>query len=129
VLSILVNFFELSIYVVFETEKLKQIVELQYLHVRAGTLASLSIYYIKTKSRLSVCIFCCHAANSVISAWIHLRLSLSDSYGLWHEQVCFYKFLRPLSWAQERLKEAAVALFRFHFASRKFAKHCNFTST
>jgi len=55
-----------------------------------------------------------------------LRLGLSDSYGLWHKQVCFYKFLKPLSWAQERLKEAAVALFQFHFASRKFAKLCNF---
>jgi len=76
---------------------------------------------------LSVCLhFWCHTANSVILAWIHLRLGLSDSYGLWHKQVCFYKFLRPLSWAQECFKEAAVVQFRFHFASRKFAKLCNF---
>jgi len=85
------------------------------------------------KSRLSVClsvlIFPRHADNSVILAQIDSELGLSDSYGLWHQQVCFYKFLRPLSWAQERLKDAAVVHFRLHFASCKFAKLCNFAST
>ena len=91
------------------------------------------IYYIKMKSRLSVYlsvrIFPRHADNSVILAWIDSGLGLSDSYGLWHEQVCFYKFLRPVCWAQGCLKDAGVAQFQLHFDSRKFTKLCNFTPT
>ena len=33
----------------------------------------------------------CHAANSVISAWIGSGLGFCDSCVLWYEQVCFYK--------------------------------------
>jgi len=65
----------------------------------------------------------------VIPAWNDSRLGLSDSFGLWHEQVCFNKFLRPICWAQKVLKEAAVMQFWFHFASRKFANLCNFAPT
>ena len=39
------------------------------------------------------------------------RLGLCDSYDLWHKQVCFYKFLRPICWVQECLKDSAVAPF------------------
>jgi len=69
--------------------------------------------------------FCCHAANSVSSAWINSGLGLCESHGHWHEQVCFYKFLRPVCY-QECLKDATVVHFEFHFASRKFTKLCNF---
>jgi len=79
----------------------------------------------KAESRLSIF---CHAANSVNLAWIDSGLDLCGSCGLWHEQVYFYKFLRPLNWPQEGLKEAAVQ-FWFHFASHKFAKLCNFVPT
>ena len=40
---------------------------------------------------LSVLIFWCHAANSVISAWIDLGLDLCDSCGLWHVNGCCYE--------------------------------------
>ena len=62
----------------------------------------------------SVCLsafFWCHADNLVMSAWIDSRLGLYDSYDLWHKQVCFYKFLRPICWAQEHLKTSAVVPF------------------
>jgi len=92
------------------------------LHDRAGTFASLLYKDKRLSVFLSVCIFCCHTANSVISALIDSGLGLCDSYGLWHKQVCFYKFLRPVCWAQEFLKDTAIVHFEFHFASCKFAK-------
>jgi len=54
--------------------------------------------------------FGCHAANLVILVWINSGHGLCDSYGLWHEQVYFYKFLIPVCLGQEHLKEAAVIL-------------------
>ena len=69
------------------------------------------MYYIKLKSRPSVCIFPCHAANSVISAWIDSGLGLCDSCVLWHEQVCFYKRVSALWWVHECLKGTAVTPF------------------
>ena len=38
---------------------------------------------------LAVCI-------SAMAAWIDVRLAGRDSYVFWHDQVYFYKFLRPV---------------------------------
>jgi len=92
-------------------------------------------YLFTTKRRKAVCPSVCLSAfllscsNSVSSKWIDSGLCLCDSYGLWHEQVCFYKFLRLVCWAQQCLKDAAVIHFKFHFGSRKYAKLCNFAPT
>ena len=51
------------------------------------------IYYIKLSVCLSVCLqlmSCCYLG------WIDSGLSLCDSCGLWHEQVCFYKSVSAL---------------------------------
>ena len=93
--------------------------DLRCLHDRAGTFASLLYKAEKPSVRPH---FWCHADNSVISTWTDSRLSSCDKCGLWQQQVCFYKFLRPICLTQERLK----TLLSFHFASRKFEKRCNF---
>ena len=66
------------------------------------------------KCCLSVCpsiLIWCHADISVISAWINLGLVSCDSCGLWHKQVCFYKYVSALCWAHECLKGTTVAPF------------------
>ena len=42
--------------------------------------------------------FLMSATNSVISAWTYLRLGLSDSCGLWHENDCYFELLNHLCW-------------------------------
>ena len=45
---------------------------------------------------------CYHTANSVISALFPQHLVyLICMYGLLHEQICFYKFLSPICYAQQ----------------------------
>ena len=62
----------------------------------------------KDKSSLSVLIFPCPPVNFFVSACICLRLGLYVGCALWHEQVCFYKFLNKLCWAQEGLEDTTV---------------------
>ena len=52
----------------------------------------LLVYYIKLKSRLSVCpsvrTFLA-VSFSAVAAWIDVRLARSDSYVFWHDKVYF----------------------------------------
>ena len=57
------------------------------------------IYYIKLKSRLSVCLSVrtfCAVWLSAVAAWVDVRLARHGSYVFWHDQVYFFKFLRAL---------------------------------
>ena len=52
----------------------------------------LRIYYIKLKSRLSVCLSVrtfLAVSISVVAAWIDVRLARNDSYVFWHDEVYF----------------------------------------
>ena len=72
-----------------------------------------SMSYIKMKSCPSVCLIWCHAPTSVVSVWITSGFGI---YGVWHKQVCFYKFLRSHCWQMSTWK----ALLLLYLASHKF---------
>ena len=63
------------------------------------------IYYIKLKSRLSVCPsvrLSDRRGNSVVSACINVGLAPHVSYVLWHVQVYFKEFLSAIVCPPER---------------------------
>ena len=52
----------------------------------------LLVYYIKLKSRLSVCLSVrtfLIVSFSAVAAWIDVRLARCDSYVFWHDEVYF----------------------------------------
>ena len=87
-----------------------------HLHDRAGKLASL--YYIKMKSRLSVCPSDRPADISAVSALINVGLVRNESCISWDHVVCLYKSssatIRPHECAKATgVSYTAISCYRF----------------
>ena len=74
--------------------------------------SSILFYYIKLKSRLSVCLSVCtfwHADNSAVSARIETGLARNESCVFEDDKVYFYKPIVPTVHRQECLEDEGVS--------------------
>ena len=92
-----------------------------------------TIYYIKLKSRLSVCLSVrlhfLSRDNLGCLCMDRREIWFVYSCGFWHANAPLNNFLTVLCWAHERFKHTAVVVFAIIFGRVKYYNLCRFAWT